>query len=471
MHMKISKNDFTGTGKVYRFTLSQMIKGKANIITVLILLLITAASIPVMALMMGGKKEDSSNQADPSGIQTVYIQNDTGYQFDMESIPLRDETFQDTEFVDVGPTEMNLSDEEPSDPQHSGMEWSEETYESRITKEEAYVHMQRDMDGMCFTIQGYTLEDKDFTDKALDSCIGLLYGVLDEARYAGQGMTSEQMAALTGFYETNVQSVSEYLEEEEVSFNARFGVQMLYSLLLLILCCFSASFIIQKVIEEKASKLAELLMVSVRPLAMLLGKILAVMTYVFGLLAALAASAGISYVITGQFADTSVLWQQMASTGISSEILRISPVTALVLVISLLLGYLQVSLISGLIGTGCSSTEDVEPANLAVVLLVMAGYMAATVTVGFGNNPVLTYLVSLCPVASMFCAPARYIIGDIGIGMLGFSWIIQIIVILLLAYVCARLYRALMMYRGSRMKVSGWIAMFRQSHTKEVDGR
>ena len=161
----------------------------------------------------------------------------------------------------------------------------------------------------------------------------------------------------------------------------------------------------------------------------------------------------------------------MASTGISSEILRISPVTALVLVISLLLGYLQVSLISGLIGTGCSSTEDVEPANLAVVLLVMAGYMAATVTVGFGNNPVLTYLVSLCPVASMFCAPARYIIGDIGIGMLGFSWIIQIIVILLLAYVCARLYRALMMYRGSRMKVSGWIAMFRQSHTKEVDGR
>ena len=92
----------------------------------------------------------------------------------MESIPLRDETFQDTEFVDVGPTEMNLSDEELLDSQHSGMEWSEETYESRITKEEAYVHMQRDMDGMCFTIQGYTLEDKDFTDKALDSCIGLL---------------------------------------------------------------------------------------------------------------------------------------------------------------------------------------------------------------------------------------------------------------------------------------------------------
>lgn len=479
--MKVSKNDFTGTGKVYRFTLSQMLKGKANIITMLIFFLITAASIPVMTLMMGGKKEDSSNQAVPSGIQTVYIQNDTGYQLDLESIPLKDETFKDTEFADVGPSEMdpadigaadvNPADAESADALHTSTKWSEETYESRITKEEAYVHMQRDMDEMCFTIRGYTLEDKDFTDESLDSCIDLLYGVLDEARYAGQGMTSEQMAALTGFYETNVQSVSEYLEEEDIPFNARFGVQMIYSVLLLILCSFSASFIIQKVIEEKASKLAELLMVSIRPLAMLLGKILAVMTYVFGLLAALAAVAGISYVITGQFADTSVLWKQMVSTGISSEILRISPVTALVLVISLLLGYLQVSLISGLIGTGCSSTEDVEPANLAVILLVMAGYMAAMMTAGFGNNPVLTYLVSLCPVASMFCAPARYIIGDIGIGMLGFSWIIQIIVILLLAYVCAKLYRALMMYRGSRMKLSGWIAMFRQSHAKEVEGR
>lgn len=469
--MKVSKNDFTGTGKVYRFTLSQMLKGKANIITMLIFFLITAASIPVMTLMMGGKKEDVSDQTSPSGIKTVYIQNDTGYQLDMEGIPLKDEMFKDTEFVDVGPSEAEPTDAESSDTQYKGKKWSEETYESLITKEEAYVHLRRDTEQMCFTISAYTLEDKDFSDESLNSCTGLLYGVLDEARYAGQEVTSEQSAALRGFYETNVQSVSEYLEEEDVPFDARFGVQMIYSVLLMILCSFSAAFIIQKVIEEKASKLAELLMVSVKPLAMLLGKILAVMTYVFGLLAAIAVVAGISYVVTGQFADTSVLWRQMVSAGITSEILRLSPVTVLILVISLLLGYLQVSLISGLLGTGCSSTEDVEPANLAVVLLVMAGYMAATITAGFGNNPVLTCLVSLCPVASMFCAPARYIIGDIGFGMLVFSWIIQIAVILLLAYVCARLYRALMMYRGSRMKISGWIAMFRQSRAKEVEGR
>ena len=75
------------------------------------------------------------------------------------------------------------------------------------------------------------------------------------------------------------------------------------------------------------------------------------------------------------------------------ETLQVSPVTALILVVSLLLGYLQVSLISGLVGTECSTTEDVEPANMAVVLLVMAGYMIATVAAGVGSNPVLATVI------------------------------------------------------------------------------
>ena len=453
--MKLKKSDFTGTGKVYRFTLSQMMKGKANIISLIIFFLIAAASIPIMTVMMGGDKAASPDNPEALGIAVVYVQNDTGYGLDLESVPQRNEIFENTEFVDTDL--MNV-------------DWSEDTYESMLQPEEIYVHLQRDEEKMCFSIGAYTLEDKEFTDGDIDSCVGMLSGLLDEARYAGQAARAEQIAVMTSPYNTNVQSVSEYLEEKEDDFDARFGVQILYSVALLILCTFVSSFIIQKVIEEKASKLAELLMVSVQPLALLVGKILAVMTYIFGLVVSLAAVMGISYAVTGQFADTSVMRQQIAASGISADILNISPVTVLILVVSLFLGYLQVSLLSGLIGTGCSSTEDVEPANLTIVLLVMAGYIAAVMTVGSGN-PVLAYVVSLCPVASMFCAPVRYLIGDIGIGMLAFSWVLQLAVILLLAYVCARLYRALMMYRGSRMKLGGWISMFRQNGAKEVDNR
>lgn len=454
--MKLRKSDFTGTSKVYRFTLAQMAKGKANIITVLIFFLLAALSIPIMTLLMGGEKAASSDETDSSGIRAVYIRNDTGYELNLGSILQGNEAFAGTEFVDTDVMDT---------------EWSEDTYESMIKQTEAYVHLQKDSEKMCYTISAYTLEDKDFSDEDLDSCISMLSQLLDEARYSRQNVRPEQIAVLTGSYETNTQSVSEYLEDKEDESGARFGVQMIYSIALLSLCTFVSSFIIQKVIEEKASKLVELLMVSVSPLAMLVGKILAVMTYIFGLIAGLVAVLGISYVITGHIVDTSVLRQQIAASGLMAETLRVSPVTILILVVSLLLGYLQVSLISGLIGTGCSSTEDVEPANLTVILLIMAGYMAATITVGLGSNPVLAAFVSLCPVTSMFCAPVRYIIGDIGFGMLAFSWVIQFIVILGLAYVCARIYRALMMYRGNRMKFGDWITMLRQNHVKEAKSR
>ena len=455
MHMKLRKSDFTGTGKVFRFTLVQMLKGKANIITMLIFFLFAAGSIPVMTLMMGGE-QSQFDEAEASRIAAVYVRNDTGYELDLESISRRDKFFSDTNFIDT-----DLMD----------VEWSEDTYESMVEPAEAYIHLQKDTEKMNFTIGAYALEDKEFTDGDLDSCAALLGGILDEARYAQQNVAPEQIAALTSPSEPKSGSATEYLEEKEDDVDTRFGVQMIYSVALLILCTFVSSFIIQKVIEEKASKLAELLMVSVSPLAMLVGKILAVMTYILGLVLSLAAVVGLSYVITGRFADTSVLYRQIAESGISMETLQVSPVTALILVVSLLLGYLQVSLISGLVGTECSTTEDVEPANMAVVLLVMAGYMIATVAAGVGSNPVLATVISLCPITSMFCAPVRYIIGDIGFGMLALSWVIQFAVIVVLAYVCARIYRALMMYRGNRMKLSGWITMFRQSSAKEVENR
>lgn len=435
--MKISRKDFTGTGKVYCFTLGQMLKGKANIITLFIMLLFAVASIPVMTLMMGGEKAVSSD------IKSVYVKNDTGYELDLEEASAKNTIFADTVFVNTT-EEMNVENINPAD---------------------VYLHLQRS--AVSFEIEAFTAENKDFSDAELSDCTAVFSLLLDEARYAQQNASPEQIAVLTSSYDTKSESVSEYLEGEDDNFDARFGVQMTYSIFVIMLCTFVSSFIVQKVIEEKASKLAELLMVSVKPLAMLLGKILAVMTYVFGLMVAVVAAIAASYVITGRFADTSVLTEQFAAMGLNSEAFRLSPVTAVIIVVSLLLGYLTVSLISGLIGTGCSTMEDVEPANLAVVMLVLAGYLVAIVTVAFDTNVVNT-IVSLIPVVSIFCAPIRYITGSIGTGTLILSWVIQLVMIILLAYVCAKVYRDLMMYRGNRLKPGAWISMLRQNRTKEV---
>ena len=66
------KQELTGTGKVYNFTLRQYSKSKANIIVTAIMLVLALASVPVISLIMGG----STRAETPGGkslISAVWI--------------------------------------------------------------------------------------------------------------------------------------------------------------------------------------------------------------------------------------------------------------------------------------------------------------------------------------------------------------------------------------------------------------
>ena len=79
------------------------------------------------------------------------------------------------------------------------------------------------------------------------------------------------------------QSAEEYFaSDQEANWETGYWTQMIYSILVLMVSIFSVSYIVRAVVEEKSSKLVETLLVSIRPLALILGKILAVMACVFG---------------------------------------------------------------------------------------------------------------------------------------------------------------------------------------------
>lgn len=135
--MKISKDDLTGTGQVYCFTMRQMLKGRVNLIATLLLLLLSAAAPPVSTLLMGGTKTEAS------AITTVYVQNDTDYELAFEDIPEINPIFADTVFTDTDLTES--------------------TYGEKITSSEAYVHITHDTSENFFEVAGFMREDAVFS--------------------------------------------------------------------------------------------------------------------------------------------------------------------------------------------------------------------------------------------------------------------------------------------------------------------
>lgn len=415
--MKRTDGNLRGTGKVYAFTLSQFVKGRANLIMLAILLLLSLASVPLLACFGG------SDAGAEAGFDTLYLQNETGLSLETAGLAGT------VAVVTEQPEEL------PEGTAYARLFLNEEGYHTDI-----YCGAEEEP-------QAETLS------RGLQS-------VLDTARYASLGTTTEQLQSLSTPVTTETGSLSDYLSEPELDFADTFAIQYVYSILVMILSIFASSYIVRAVIEEKDSKLVELLMVSVKPLALIVGKILAAMTYVFGMLLLVAVGVTASYLISGSFMEVVSPLAMLQGLGLDLSGMNIGPLTILIVAVSLVLGYLTFSVLGGLIGTGCTSMEDMESANLSVVLIVMAGYIVASVTSGLGNTLAGTVL-SLLPIVSVFCAPTQYVCGNIGMGLLCLSWLLQGLVLLLLAWLCARVYHELLLRRGGRVKFFKILSMAR----------
>ncbi|MBQ3880253.1 MAG: ABC transporter permease [Oscillospiraceae bacterium] len=431
--MKLSKQDFTGTGKVFRFTLLEHLKNKSNIVSIVILVIFALVSVPVVNIFSGSSGPDMGIvRESKSPIETVLVLTD------MEVPPLdeadfaADPYFSDTKFV--------LSEKD----------YTSDTA-SAVGEKDRTVVIEVKNDG-----QGY-LVSPDY-ENALDPdeafyAASAVTAAVERAVLRGMGASEVQLAQAAMQIDIEVLTQDEYLGRSDgPGFGTKFGVQYFFSIFVMILSIMAASYIIRAIVEEKASKLVELLMVSVRPLALVLGKILAVMVYVFGTFVVLALAFAVSSLISTLFLHAGSLGDMIGALGVDSANLNISPMTVLIVLVSLILGYLTFSILAGISGTCCSTMEDIEYGQLSVILIVMAGYLVSCVAAAF-TSTTASVIVSLLPVVCVFCAPVCYVCGGISFGILVLSWVLQAVTVALLALFCARVYNELLIHRGSRVKM------------------
>lgn len=400
--------DLSGTGQVYRFTLSQLLKSRANRVTLIIMVLLAAVSMPLTALL-GGETPETS---DTAGLASVRVDNRTDLVLDFSG----DAYWADTDFsADAG---------EP----------------------DAVVTVTGDETGYQVAVVG-----------SETAHAGELSQLAETARQAvrdaclrAAGLSSRQLEALTAS------------TGEEDSHEDGFWVQYGYSILAMILCLMSASYVIRAVVEEKDSRLVELLLVSVKPMALLAGKILAVMAFTFGWLLAMLAGFGVSCGLTAGLMGSGVLQKQLS--GLLAAVPRVqedlwqAAGVLLVLLVSLGLGYLTMSLIGGVAGACCSGMEEAGEATGPVMLLTMTGYLASCVVGAVSSGPVAVFS-TLCPVVSIFCAPVQFAGGNVSFWLVLASWAIQAAVIWGLLTLASRVYAGLIVHRGSRVKLRELMSM------------
>ena len=400
--------DLSGTGQVYRFTLSQLLKSRANRVTLIIMVLLAAVSMPLTALL-GGETPETS---DTAGLASVRVDNRTDLVLDFSGDAY----------------------------------WADTDFSAGAGEPDAVVTITGDETGYQVAVNGSETADAGELSQLAETA----RQAVRDACLQAAGLSSRQMEALTAS------------TGEEDSHEDGFWVQYGYSILAMILCLMSASYVIRAVVEEKDSRLVELLLVSVKPMALLAGKILAVMAFTFGWLLAMLAGFGVSCGLTAGLMGPGVLQKQLS--GLLAAVPRVqedlwqAAGVLLVLLVSLGLGYLTMSLIGGVAGACCSGMEEAGEATGPVMLLTMAGYLASCVVGAVPSGPVAVFS-TLCPVVSIFCAPVQFAGGNVSIWLVLASWAIQAAVIWGLLTLASRVYAGLIVHRGSRVKLRELMSM------------
>lgn len=400
--------DLSGTGQVYRFTLSQLLKSRANRVTLIIMVLLAAVSMPLTALL-GGETPETS---DTAGLTSVRVDNRTDLALDFSGDAY----------------------------------WADTDFSAGAGESDAVVTITGDETGYQVAVVGSETADAGELSQLAETA----RQAVRDACLQAAGLSSRQLEALTAS------------TGEEDSHEEGFWVQYGYSILAMILCLMSASYVIRAVVEEKDSRLVELLLVSVKPMALLAGKILAVMAFTFGWLLAMLAGLGVSCGLTAGLMGPGVLQKQLS--GLLAAVPRVqedlwqAAGVLLVLLVSLGLGYLTMSLIGGVAGACCSGMEEAGEATGAVMLLTMAGYLASFVVGAVPSGPVAVFS-TLCPVVSIFCAPVQFAGGNVSFWLVLASWAIQAAVIWGLLTLASRVYAGLIVHRGSRVKLRELMSM------------
>lgn len=400
--------DLSGTGQVYRFTLSQLLKSNANRITLLLMVLLAAVSMPLTALL-GGETPETS---DTAGLASVRVDNRTDLVLDFSG-----EAY-----------------------------WADTDFSADAGEPDAVVTITGDETGYQVAVVGSETADAGELSQLAETA----RQAVRDACLRAAGLSSRQLEALTAS------------TGEEDSHEDGFWVQYGYSILAMILCLMSASYVIRAVVEEKDSRLVELLLVSVKPMALLTGKILAVMAFTFGWLLAMLAGLGVSCGLTAGLMGPGALQKQLsgllaAVPRVQEDLWQVAGVL-LVLLVSLGLGYLTMSLIGGVAGACCSGMEEAGEATGPVMLLTMAGYLASCVVGAVPSGPVAVFS-TLCPVVSIFCAPVQFAGGNVSFWLVLASWAIQAAVIWGLLTLASRVYAGLIVHRGSRVKLRELMSM------------
>lgn len=240
----------------------------------------------------------------------------------------------------------------------------------------------------------------------------------DQNKLSFSGVNSEINTMIASNKEVSVKNVEK--DESIGEMLAKLFIPMIFVLLIYMLIIMHGQSISKNIMVEKSSKIMETLLVSVEPYAIILGKILAMYLVailqifvwaIFGLIGFIAGNQ-IAGTLFDKFDNPIVKVADILKDGSSSAF---SAPAIILGTLALLLGFLMYCVLSGLVTSNISKTEDLTNAQsvfqVTVVVSFLASYMLPFLNVNENIIKVLRYI----PFTAAFMLPSDVMVGSISL--------------------------------------------------------
>ncbi|MBQ8638891.1 MAG: ABC transporter permease [Lachnospiraceae bacterium] len=446
-----------GIGKVFQFTLAQQLKTKSYVAlttVVLILCLMLPAGIMSLVEVIGSSEEETV----PPALETVYVVDRTKEEPVSLSVlnQLKKKDFSDLVYEDAG-TDVETALELAAGNAYSlvlVMDKTDDGYTMNVLTPENSLLTDTDTDGLCEVVNsGFSLV---LMQKSGLSAAQLLQMSIPT--------TTEIAEVEEGEVESEEEDAMELLKMVLGLILPFLNIMILYFLVLMY-----GQSIGNNVIIEKTSKLMDTFLVSVKPGALIFGKVLAITLSSILQFSLWAAAVIVSFAVGSVLVRTinpdteMVLLQIFDSLSLFSGLFSVSGIIlALFMVFGGFLLYCSIAAIGGALA---GKPEDLSSTNALFVLILLISFFCTLYAggieglgMGSGNSGWLDWV----PFTAIMITPSRILLGEVslikGIG----SLLIVILTSGLILAIAGKIYRMLSFFRGDVPKIGKLLKLLKE---------
>ena len=432
--MMKNKGMFTGWKDVFSFTAAQNIKGGSYKVVTIITAFLVAVVFALISIVMAAMQDDDSDDIDVDSdfstkLSTVYL--------------VENEILQDEKMNELITMALSLDGAIPE--KYAVNVITKDKIEEVIYEEKSVVVELEDYSDYTLSFKTLVASDDDEKQEIAEEYLEYVVSCADMYSAIVAEIPEENIVYFAAPYLTQATSVDDGVQSISV-FIANMIVPMVVSMILYCMIILYGQNVTKIVVAEKSSKLMEMLLTSVKPYALIAGKILAIVAIAVGQIM-LWGVCGFGGYKVGDMIATKInpdyvnyldaIIDLLAKDNGANAFTWYSFVIAFVFIV---VGFLTYSVLAGLVAATISRLEDLSTGMALFQVPVIIGWLGAYLTPMF-NNKLVDAIVNYLPISSPFAVPGNIILGK-------FSVMESMISLLVLSLTCV----GLILYTGKVYK-------------------